>query len=170
MRNNASGIWEYALIMSRYTETCHLWRFCFDDLDDLQAFVGRARQAPAPAPPIFHLQMNLYPPARLYSGMHLSTLNESSAASRGDNRALRKTQRHWEENIERLGKTCEELSTLRTLLITILPSPTYCYLENEASVVKSVEAITSVPKLMVESLGLAQFRRGSSVTGNALKE
>ncbi len=156
--------------MSRYNETCHLWRFCFDDLDELRAFIGQARQTPGPAPPIFHLQMNLYPPGRLYNGIHVSNQPDSSMASRDDNKVLRKTQKLWEENIERLGKTCEELSTLRTLLITILPSPTYCYLENEASVVKSVEAIKSVPKLMVESLGLAQFRRRSSATGDALKK
>ncbi|KAH8896657.1 hypothetical protein GQ53DRAFT_818932 [Thozetella sp. PMI_491] len=141
-----------------YSELLPLWTFCFDDLDDLDAFAGLACSLAHSPAPVIHVQVVMYPWPSLYKERD----PEAAGVDPGDGTILGSDwmQRAWEEDLSRLNTICRRLPSLGTLQVSLMARPIYLRLRNEVEVIKSVERfVTAAPKLTILRLGPPRLGR-----------
>ncbi|KAK3901821.1 hypothetical protein C8A05DRAFT_16042 [Staphylotrichum tortipilum] len=142
----ANGIWPHqdALALMQtcqqiYHEMCRLWTFCFDDLTTLAAFAKTAGHLP-----VRHAQMMLYAPHGLYCG---------DPAAEGTRPGWRRRRdAAWERQLREVDDVCRRIPGLGTLLLSVIPTPRFIWMENEEAVVESLRAVTAAPRMRTECL------------------
>lgn len=127
------------LTRSSYLEMCRLWTFCFDDLATLAAFSKMAGHLP-----VRHAQVMLYAPHGLY---------DEDAAQEGPRPGWRRRRdATWERQLRQVDQVCRRIPGLGTLLLSVLPTPRFVWMENEEAVVESLRAVTAAPSMRTECL------------------
>ncbi len=110
--------------------------------------------------------MVLYPRLSLYKEAD-STSSHETHGSGGSGRTKKPlVQARWEEDIRRLDDMCGQIPTLRTLLVSLMTLPAFFRLQSESAVIESVRAISTVPKLTVEALGVHRRKNKESPEGD----